>query len=62
MANEWMLKAANNGYAMAQFNIGQSYLKGSNGLPKNRVQALNWLRKAANNGHAQAKLMLAGLQ
>jgi TPR repeat protein len=47
---------------MAQFNIGQHYLHGSNGLPKNRVQALNWLKKAANNGHAQAKLVLAGLQ
>ena len=62
LANEWLLKAANNGNAMAQFNIGQNYLYGNNGLPKNRTQALNWLRKASNNGHAQAKLMLAGLQ
>ena len=58
----FLLKAANNGNAMAQFNIGQNYLHGNNGLPKNRTQALNWLRKASNNGHAQAKLMLAGLQ
>jgi TPR repeat protein len=55
-------RTPNNGSAMAQFNIGQHYLHGSNGLPKNRVQALNWLKKAANNGHAQAKLVLAGLQ
>ena len=40
----------------------KNYLNGSNGLPKNRVQAINWLKKAANNGHAQAKLMLAGVQ
>lgn len=62
LANEWYLKAADQGDANAQFNIGTNYLNGSNGLPKNRIQALNWLKKSANNGHAQAKLMLAGLQ
>jgi TPR repeat protein len=62
LANEWYLKAANNGNATAQLNIGNNYLYGQNGLPKNRTQALNWIRKAANNGNAQAKLVLAGLQ
>ena len=62
LANEWYLKAANKGNATAQFNIGNNYLYGQNGLPKNRTQALNWLKKASDNGHAQAKLVLAGIQ
>lgn len=62
LANEWFLKAAENGSSMAQFNIGQNYLYGTNGLPKNRNQAIQWLKKSAKNGHAQAKLVLAGLQ
>lgn len=62
LTNEWYLKAANNGSSIAQFNIGQNYLNGSNRLAKNRVQALNWLKKAANNGHTPAKLVLAVIQ
>ena len=44
-ALEWCLKAAENGYARAQCEIGLRYLYGQ-GLPKDNKQARFWLEKA----------------
>ena len=48
LAVEWYRKAADQGYAGAEFNLGVSYAKGQ-GVPQNFPEALRWLRKA----HAQ---------
>ena len=38
IANQWYLKAAEQGFAKAQFNLGLSYEKGT-GISKNMVEA-----------------------
>ncbi|MNI62055.1 putative beta-lactamase HcpC precursor [compost metagenome] len=53
----WYLKAAEQGYANAQFNLGWAYLNG-HGVTEDRQQALAWYSKAAEQGHADAQSML----
>jgi hypothetical protein len=57
-ALEWFRKAAEQGHATAQLRLGEWYLEGRAGLPKDDVQALEWFRKAAEQGHATAQLRL----
>ena len=52
-AVEWWRKAANQGHAEAQSNLGVMYHKGD-GISKDSVRAVEWWRKAANQGHARA--------
>ena len=59
-AFEWYSKAANQGNAQAQYNLGSLYHNGQ-GVEKNDKRAFEWYRKAANSGHSQAKLVLAAL-
>ena len=50
-------KAAEQGDALAQFNLGWMSVKGI-GVPKNYKQAAYWFRKAAEQGHAMGQYNL----
>ncbi|MDD4060451.1 MAG: tetratricopeptide repeat protein [Kiritimatiellae bacterium] len=60
-ASLWFRKAAEKGYAQAQFEIGYRYEKG-NGVEKNEEEAMKWYRKAAEQGHAAAQAQIATSQ
>jgi TPR repeat protein len=53
-------KAADQGNAVAQFNLGQLYQYGE-GVPKDLGKAAELYKKAANQGHAQASEKLKAL-
>ena len=53
----WYSKAAEQGLADAQFNLGVCHYKGE-GVVKDFVQAVSWWRKAAEQGHADAQFNL----
>jgi TPR repeat protein len=53
-AAKWYGKAAEQGDASAQFNLGMMYAKGE-GVPKDNVEAVEWVRKAAEQGLENAK-------
>ena len=50
-AVEWYRKAAGQGYANAQCNLGVMYAKGC-GVLQNDATAVEWFRKAAEQGDA----------
>lgn len=52
-------KAAEQGDAQAQFNLGMCYANGK-GVKENLTEAVEWYRKAAEQGHAQAQYELSG--
>ena len=52
-AVEWYRKAANQGDAAAQLNLGLSYYNGE-GVEKNLNKALEWFEKAAKQGDKDA--------
>ncbi len=54
----WITKAANQGYAPAEYELGRIYLYGR-GIPVDYAQALNWERKAAEQGDPRAQRDLA---
>ncbi|KAF8920469.1 hypothetical protein BGZ58_004354, partial [Dissophora ornata] len=56
---EWYLKAANQGNASAQYNLGFMYEHGK-GVPQDYSKAMEWYLKAANQGHASAQPNLGG--
>ena len=51
---EWYRKAADQGNAAAQCNLGLMYAEGRGGLPQDLTEALRWLRKAHAQGFEQA--------
>lgn len=51
-------KAADEGDAQSQFDLGIRYLHG-NGVDKNERQAAEWLIAAANSGHKRAQFELS---
>jgi len=53
-ALKWYRKAAEQGNAAAQFNLGVMYDNGQ-GVPQDRAEALQWFRKAADQGSASAQ-------
>ena len=53
----WWNKAAEQGQATAQYNLGVMYVKGQ-GVPQDYKEAFNWYLKAANQGNAQAQFNL----
>ena len=53
-AVKWFRKAAEQGRAKAQYNLGLMYDKGE-GVPKDLVQAHVWWNIAGANGHENAK-------
>ena len=54
---KWNLKAAEQGLADAQFNLGIMYANGD-GVPEDDTEAVRWYRKAAKQGHANAQFNL----
>ena len=50
-------KLAQQGLAVAQYNLGVMYGNGQ-GVPQDYAQALKWYRKAALQGHASAQYYL----
>ncbi len=56
-AVKWYRKAAEQGYADAQCNLGYCYKQG-NGVTKDYAEAVKWFRKAAEQGDAVAQLNL----
>ncbi len=59
-AAEWFQKAAAQGAAEAQFNLGTMYEMGA-GVKKDEKQALEWFEKAAAQGFADAQFNLANM-
>ncbi len=53
-AVKWYLKAAEQGYARAQANIGDRYYMGNRGLPEDDKEAVKWYRRASEQGSAWA--------
>jgi TPR repeat protein len=53
-AAKWYRKAAEQGDADAQFNLGDMSNTGE-GVTKDRSEARKWYRKAANQGQADAQ-------
>ena len=58
---KWYRKAAEQGLAEAQYNLGQVYTKGD-GVAKDMIEAVKWYRKAAEQGHEGAKKALSYLE
>ena len=56
-AVSWYRKAAEQGYAKAQFNLGVMYENGE-GVAQDYFEAINWYRKAAEQGNAYAQCNL----
>ena len=53
-ALDWYQRAADQGFAPAQFNLGV-LLSGTDGVPADYPTALQWYRKAALQGDAEAQ-------
>ena len=56
-AFEWTTKAANQGFADAQFGLGVLYHNG-HGVRQDYQKAVEWYTKAANQGHEYAQGIL----
>jgi hypothetical protein len=54
---KWHRKAAEQGYADAQYVLGLRYYSGQ-GVAKDDMEAVQWYRKAAEQGHAEAQYWL----
>jgi TPR repeat protein len=57
-AVRWYRKAADQGYAKAQFNLSDMYRDGK-GVPQDYAEAVRWCRKAAEQGDTKAQDGLA---
>ena len=60
MAFKWYNKAAEQGNAVAQFNLGLMYEKGQ-GVPQDYKMAFNWYTKAAEQGVASSQNNLGNM-
>jgi TPR repeat protein len=56
-AVRWYRKAADQGHAIAQINLG-SMFKNGQGVKQDFSEAMRWYRKAADQGHVDAQLNL----
>ena len=56
-AAKWYRKAADQGYAPAQFNLGVMYDNGE-GVAQDYTEAAKWYRKAADQGDYRAQFNL----
>ena len=55
IATHWWLKSAINGFANAQYSIGEALLCGFGGLIRNEEESFVWFEKAASQDHADAQ-------
>ena len=53
----WCEKAAEQGWAQAQYNLGCCYENGE-GVTKDIAKAVEWYRKAAESGNVKAQFAL----
>lgn len=60
LAAGWFFRAAEQGYADAQFNLGLMYANGE-GVEKDMAQAVELFRKAAEQGHVDAQNNLGAM-
>jgi TPR repeat protein len=60
VAAEWYRRAAEQGDASAQNNLGIMYANGQ-GVPQDDELAVHWYRLAAEQGHALAQYNLGGM-
>jgi TPR repeat protein len=60
-AVKWYRKAADQGHAKAQSNLGVMYYNGD-GVPENHVRAYVWLSMAKTQGYEKAKKQIAQAQ
>jgi Sel1 repeat len=56
-AVRWYRKAADQGYAKAQYDLGNMYSQGK-GVPQDYAEAARWYRKAADQGDTRAQRIL----
>lgn len=56
-AVEWFRKAAEQGDAVAQYELGYMYYKGY-GIEKSLLWAMVWARKSADQGNLDARILL----
>ena len=56
-AVKWYRKAAEQGHAGAQCNLGTMLVRGLS-TAKNEAEAVKWLQKAAEQGHERAQFNL----
>jgi TPR repeat protein len=56
-AVKWLLQAAEQGHAKAQFELGLLYGMGE-GIPQDTEEAVKWYRQAAEQGYAKAQFVL----
>ena len=59
-AAKWFRRAADQGVAAVQFNLGRAYEIGR-GVPKDFVEAAKWYRKAADQDDATAQFNLGAM-
>jgi TPR repeat protein len=57
-AVKWIQRAATQGDAYAQYNLGLMYAQGRGVIVKDERQAIGWLTKSADGGYAPAALLL----
>lgn len=55
----WLQRAGELGHAVAQYNIGSSYLRGANGLTVDNAVGVSWLERAAEQNNVAAIYDLA---
>jgi TPR repeat protein len=60
-AVEWFRRAAEQGNALAQYNLGVMYEHGE-GVPKDLVQAHKWVSLAASSGRPKAREVLTRME
>ncbi|KAF9330845.1 hypothetical protein BGZ91_012351, partial [Linnemannia elongata] len=51
---QWLVRAAENGHAEAQYNMGSAYEKGQ-GVPQSNTRSFEWYLKSADQGLAEAQ-------
>lgn len=59
-SRKYQMKAAKEGYAAAQYDMGVIYAKGL-GVKKDYKEAVKWFQLATNQGHADAIIFLANM-
>ena len=57
-AATWFRRAADQGHAEAQVQLGLMCYYGDVGVPRDRAEAAKWFQRAADQGHAEAQAQL----
>ena len=60
-AFDWCRMAAEQGNAVAQFNLGRCYAHGE-GVNEDMTEAVKWFRAAAEQGDENAKVLLEEIE